>query len=407
MRLLVCFFLIAGVGCDSDNALQLQDRVEVARNGFISVQIATDSDVMEVGLPTSLTASAAKNEAGTITTDVTDTVLWSSSDNSIATVSSTGIVTGMTDGEIILTASLGPLSDSVVLLVSSAPLLDIVISQQTTSTVNECSNVSYTASGVFSDGERNITKQVDWLASGSGVVGFFDNNGPAGFLRTISAGSLVVSATRDEITSGDEITSEPVALTVLDNLQEINLPEPSKTLTVSNSVNYTAIATYSDVTGTIDITDNATWSVSGLTSSSFGSVVKGLVDANQTGEATLTAMCGGITGELDIRSSGPIEVTELFFGRSTPFEVSLNGATEYQLQAFARFDDGTNTEVTEDAEWRVISSNNDLFTLSNVDGSKGEVFISGVGRLVLEVSYVDEDTDGDPTLIKQFEIISR
>ncbi len=399
MRTLVFILVAVTVGCDSgSDAQELENLVSVASNGFTSVNIQTASDVIEVGGQRQPTLTATTDDAGSATVDVTTSAFWSGNNDEVATVTPDGLVTGVADGVMIVTAELGPLSDSIELTVSSAPLTQIVI-QPVSAMVDECSNFVFTANGIFSDGERDITQTVEWVATDGGL---FDDSDDAGLLRTDNSGVVTVTATRDGI------QSVPVAVTVLDNLDEITILEPTETLSLNNSVDYSAIATYNNSADSVDITDNSVWSFS---DASFGTVDndlpdRGLVNATRTGQTTLNAVCGGETGLLDIQAGDATTVTELFFGRSSPFVVALNMAMTFQLQVFTRFEDGTNIEVTEDAEWSIVTSNNPLFTVSNVIGSRGEVFISGVGNLLIEVSFTDEDTDGNPTFFQRFEIVS-
>jgi len=171
-KLIGVLLLGAGlIGCDSNgDTQQLSNLIAVASEGFESIQITGASDVISTGEVQSLTASAV-NDGGTIV--VIEGAVWSSSDNSIATVSSSGLVTGgSVDGEVVVTASFGNLTTSKAIRISSAPLSAINILFNTVSAatveVNECSAAQFEASGIFlgeEDEPRDITDSVSWTVN--------------------------------------------------------------------------------------------------------------------------------------------------------------------------------------------------------------------------------------------------
>jgi len=178
-------------------------------------------------------------------------------------------------------------------------------------------------------------------------------------------------------------------------------------LTVNNSVEYTATASYIDDPVVLDISDNANWTLD----TTFASVDnalpdRGLVSAISTGSgATLEVSCGGVTAEVPINSGNPTVIIGLEFDPNTPFETTFAGPqSTIQLNVFTRFESGAVELVNEDAEWIVESNDNPLNDVSNSDGSRGLVTIGGAGELVIEVSFVDENNDPPLTFTSTFEL---
>ena len=162
---IVGLLALALIACDSNgDALELSNLVAVADVGVTSVEISGDTDtVIEVGATTNLllTAFIEDNPAGT----AVNTALWSSSDSSIATVTSDGVVTGgNTDGEVDITASFGTLTATRTLRISSAELVSVMISS-VANEIDECGAMQFTAAGIYQgeeDQPRSLTNTVDW-----------------------------------------------------------------------------------------------------------------------------------------------------------------------------------------------------------------------------------------------------
>ena len=122
LKTVVCSIaLMLLVACDSDGDDQLlSNLVSIADDNLTGLNIQGTTAVLSIGQTTTLDLSA-RTDAGT-TVDVSDAD-WTSSDTSIATVSSSGVVTaGGVNGDATITASFGILSASTVISVSSAPL---------------------------------------------------------------------------------------------------------------------------------------------------------------------------------------------------------------------------------------------------------------------------------------------
>jgi len=400
---LFCLSVCLG-SCDSSNLDALENRLLVASNGISALEVSTLESVIEVGESRALTLTGSVSDADGETV-VTDSASWSSSDEAFVTVNQSGIVTGVGDGSATITATLGPLSSDIVIRASSAELQLITIAGDTavstdTSSINECASAQFTATGTF-EGEadsRDITDRVSWMLS-AGSVGLFDLL-VDGLLRSNINGESTIAATLNGIESTFDIT-------VLDNLAQITVDDDGTVLTVNNSVEYTATASYIDDPVVLDISDNANWTLD----TTFASVDnalpdRGLVSAISTGSgATLEVSCGGVTAEVPISSGNPTVIIGLEFDPNTPFETTFAGPqSTIQLNVFTRFESGAVELVNEDAEWIVESNDNPLNDVSNSDGSRGLVTIGGAGELVIEVSFVDENNDPPLTFTSTFEL---
>lgn len=390
--------------CDSNgDAQQLSELVSIAEAGYTSLVINGDT-VIETGSSTQLSLEVF-TENLLIGTDISaGRADWSSADTTIAEVDSdTGIVTGgSVDGEVGITARFGNLSATTQVRVSSAELESIVIEVAADSLgLNECSANQFTALGLF-QGEaeqRDITDSVVWSVAQPSAA--FDE---VGLLRVTSADELSVTATRIAFLGRPEV-SQTDTVTVLENLQSINIVPDAGELARGSPLQYRAFPVYQNLPDeTSEITDNLDWTLP----ENFAQVDntlpdKGLVTASSAGDGVLSAACLGTTvsDSLSIVAAGSGEFASLSISpenmaREFPLTVVFQGEEIIeQLIATALFlDQQGGEDVTDDAEWTIDStSDSSLFVLGNSSGDRGELSIRGVGTVTLTATFVDEDND--------------
>ena len=133
--------------------------------------------------------------------DVTERVSWKSSDPSVATVSETGVLTGMALGTTIVTAKLGTLTAVLQVDVLPVVLSLIEVAPQYPALING-SSLQFTATGTFSYGSRqDLTASVSWESSNPTVATVSNVPGSYGLVQAVGAGSATITA-RGYVTSG-------------------------------------------------------------------------------------------------------------------------------------------------------------------------------------------------------------
>jgi hypothetical protein len=157
-----------------------------------------------MGFTQNLIATGSYNN-GT-TKDVTANVTWSSANQSVATVNSGslgnsgGLVTSVSQGTSVITASLGTLSTQVTFSVTSPVLTSIVIGAAN-NFVSIGTTDELTATGIYSDNSRqNISSSVTWTASDSAYASIA-SIGSAGVLTGIAPRSAQITATLNGVSS--------------------------------------------------------------------------------------------------------------------------------------------------------------------------------------------------------------
>ena len=374
-------------GCDSDNDVQeLRNRFAIAANNVASVAIVDAPEVIELSTPTSLTLTA---DGGT--ENFASQASWSSGDTTVATVSDSGVVTGIADGTVTIQGTLGPFPASVDIRVSSAPLTDIIIA--TPDPINECGSAVVTAEGLYAADNNSLRNLNDWVwaVSNTPTIGVFSSE-TNGLFRSSANGTATITATRGGVT-------REAILTVKDNLQSIVITPTDPVVTTTSGLQFTATAVYDDVADQPEITDNVSWSVSNTSIARVDNTLpgKGTVTASTTGEVTLTAVCSESAAlvEEEVRFSvgDPSIVISIEFQRGNTFNLEYEGIERtIQLNAMANLQDGTSVNINEDVNWSLVRRDTPLLSISNSDGSEGELTIRGTGRITIEIEY---DTDSD------------
>ena len=306
----------------------------------VSVQLSPASVSLPAGGTQQLLATATFTDGSS--QNVTSSVTYTSSNGSIASVNASGDVTGLSVGSASITATLGSISTSVMVTVSSAVLSSIAV---TPANITLAAGVSQqlTATGTFTDGStQNLTNSVAWTSSSSHTATVSNT----GNLVAATAGSAVISATS---TSAGNSVSGTMAVTVTSAvITSITVSPGSLTLAAGQTQQYTAVATMSDQSQQT-VTTSAAWSVTdptrGTISNSMGSV--GLLTTTAAGAFNVKATLNSISG------SAPVTVTAAVLSSIaiTPNPVSLPSGTTQPLTVTGHYSDGSTANVTSSATW--------------------------------------------------------
>ncbi len=232
------------------------------------------------------------------TTDLSQSVTWSTSDASVATVSATGLATAVaSSGTCTITVTGQGMAGTTELAIKSLPLKAITVTPGAAST-NLGMTVQFTASGLFSDGTETIASQdittiVSWSSTTASVATVDPHSGVA---TGVAAGTTSISAQMGLVTS-----TTPATLTV-SNLALDSIAVTGGAIHVGSVTQMTATATF--VGGsTADITSQAVWSSSNPAIATVDNT--GKVTGVTIGLVTISASAGGKTGSFDTLVMAP------------------------------------------------------------------------------------------------------
>lgn len=202
--------------------------------------------------------------------------VWSSDNETVATVDKDGVVTGISEGSSTIKASCGELEATHTIVVESIPVASVSLDPATVSLI-EGQSTQLTATVL----PENATSQtVSWSSSNESVATVDQH----GLVQAMSVGSAYITATADEQSATCQVTVSKLVVPVT----SVSLSQPFLTLEEGQSA--TLVATVSPENAT---DKTVTWSSSNTAIASVSQ--DGLVSAITPGSATITAKAGDIT----------------------------------------------------------------------------------------------------------------
>lgn len=135
---------------------------------------------------------------------------WSSSDGSVASVSESGLVTGLDDGVTYVVAALDGARDSALVRVSPRPIARIdVLPDRATLTIGE--TLQFAAEVIADDGSL-LDRTVTWATSDGNVASVSGT----GLVTARAAGDVTISATAGDVTGTASIGVEPLPIVTIE-----------------------------------------------------------------------------------------------------------------------------------------------------------------------------------------------
>jgi hypothetical protein len=252
-----------------------------------SITIASEHPgIFQLGTSQQLTAAGTYSDHST--KDITSSVTWKSSDTTVATVSSKGLVTAVALGTVNVTASLSGINSAA----KTFPVVTIsyiTIEQKSPFKLSVKANQQFTCLATFSDGsQEDATLTGTWTSSAPTIAAITTIGAATG----ISAGNTNITVSLFGVTSaalnlivstpstGPTISSIAVSRSVVSNL------------VVGKTQQFTATALSTDGS-TADITSQATWASSDQSVAVVSPT--GIVTGIAPGKADITAFYSGVT----------------------------------------------------------------------------------------------------------------
>jgi uncharacterized protein YjdB len=138
------------------------------------------------------------------TDNLSDSASWTSSDTTVASVSSTGLVKGISEGTATISATSGAISGSTTVTVTVANLKSISVTP-TSYSVSSGQTEQFDAVGILQDGTTvDLTSSVTWTSSNTAVA-TIDSSGLATALTVSSTGTTNITAQSGSITSNTAV----------------------------------------------------------------------------------------------------------------------------------------------------------------------------------------------------------
>lgn len=265
--------------------------VTVTTATLVSLAIAPANSAMPDDATKQFTATGTFSDNST--QDMTQSVLWSSSTPTVATITNLGFVSSLSTGTTTITAMLGSVSNSTTLTVSNVKLVSIAISPANPR-VQKGTSLKLTAVGTYSDGSTATLTNVSWRSSKNNLANMRGN----GILHAKKAGTLTVTASAFGITGSTSVTIGTGTLVSVD------ITPANPTVAHGGTQQFVAIGTFSDGS-TQDVSIQSHWSstIPSVATIANAPVNAGLATTFSTGVTTIGVNRGGTTASTNLTAN--------------------------------------------------------------------------------------------------------
>ena len=251
--------------------------VTAAAAPVASVTVSANAVSLLVGQTTQASATT-KDASGAALTG--RTVTWSTSDASVATVSSTGVVTAVAAGSVTITATSEGVKGTVTITVTQATVASVTVSLNATS-IAAGQSAQATAAAFDASGQQLAGRAVTWTIAPTSVATI----STSGAVTGVAGGTATVTATVEGKSGSATIT--------VTTATPISSPPPSSgSLTVTPELPRNVVAT----------AVSATPSPGATVRVPSGGDLQGALDRAAPGDVILLAAGGSYTGNFVLRA---------------------------------------------------------------------------------------------------------
>jgi hypothetical protein len=372
----------------SYNGFRSSAELEIKPANLVSISMGSPQSIAN-GLNLSLKAIGTYTDGST--KDISSSINWSVSDSSIF-IDSSGNISTSGSGKKTITASLGSISTSIELNVTSAELVSLTVTPALKS-LAKGTTIQLSATGVYTDGtRRDHTKDVLWNSDAS-KTSVDNSSGKEGFLTAVNTGISTVSASLSGRIGSAVITVSPAELV------SISLGAP-KSIADGLSSQFRAIGTYTD-NSTVDISSLVNWTVSGKGSVSNGIFNGGLVSTSGDGVTTVNASYFGVSGSTTLTVT-QAEITSIALSQAN---FSLAKGISSTITVLGFLTNGKTTDLSSNVSWTADSNGDgiddqNVVSVSNILATKGQITTNQVGTSVLTASISGKSSSITITVTK-------
>ncbi|RHW77751.1 Ig-like domain-containing protein [Colwellia sp. RSH04] len=364
-------FLLSGCDTDSTNSAELARAVELERlreTGTIIETVTIHGGQTRLVATETHQLSATGVDSNGDTRDITNELVWTSSDESIAKVSTKGLVTAISNttanqGIVTITGTtINDMFNDTEISVSDVAASAIELKQSSPESGNilTCIDASIDGNVTYEDGYtslntvRGMSFSVDEMTTAS-----IDAQGNI-FTSSEEVESTIVTAKIGEISDQLTVTADPSSLntlTILRNEEKVDLISLEVGDRLSFNAQATLLAEISEEE--FDIDNSVMWqsgnsTIYGLTAEGEN---KGTMLGLKPGITTLSALCGGKKVSATVNVSGDAELDELQINDGeTNITISKNTTLDLTLLAKYTSESSSSLNVTEFTQWSLNGS---------------------------------------------------
>lgn len=345
------------VGCNNGDS-GLLDIPSGWTHNATSLVVTPKNESVPLGLTQQMHADAVLANSEVVDVTTNEALAWRSSDPSIATIDDNGLVKGVAEGTVTITAEGVNNDGSTVKDTATLTITDVVVKALQVTPANETTPVGLTrafiAKAIFTDNSTRIVTNdpaINWSSSdtdiASIITGQTSGNGVA---KGENLGTVTITA---KGVAGGTTFQGTATLTVTDAVvTELQVMPTTNTTPVGLTRAFTAIAVLSD-SNTVDVTNDPaiTWSTG---NTSVASIVSGETSGNgiakgeSVGSVTVTAE--GTVNGMTLSDTATLTVTDAIITalKVTPTTETVPVGLSKPFTATAILSDGKTTiDVTD------------------------------------------------------------
>ena len=296
--------------------------VAVTKATLVSIAIAPADAVLSLGTLHQFTATGTFSDQ--TLQDVTNSVIWVSSNNSVASIAGGGLATARALGSVTISATSGSVTATTTVSVQSAGLSSITI-RPANKKIAQFTSQQFQAIGTYANGStQNVSGQVSWTSSNTAVATI----AKSGLARALTPGTTTITATFGSINAST--TLEVTNVTIV----SISVTPSGHTIAPQTKLSFVATGLFSDKSTQV-ITRDSTWASDNHAVATLGA--GSTATAVGQGTANISAMFAGVIG------SAPLHVSSATLSSISvnPATALLAPATSVDCVAIGTFSDGS------------------------------------------------------------------
>jgi uncharacterized protein YjdB len=267
---------------------------------------------------------------------VTTQATWSSDDDAIATVSASGLATGVSAGDTTISAAFLGLTGTADVTITDAYVTEVVVAPASAVAIVGGGEVQFTATAIYNDStSSDVTDTATWTSDDDAIA----TVDAAGAATAVAEGTTTITAEFDGV-------SGTASLTVPANvvLQSIAVTPATASIAAGSTQQFIATATYSD-NSTANVTSSVTWTTSAPATATISAL--GMATGVAAGTTTVTAAIGTVQGTATLT----VTTATLVSIDVTPATASVAVGATQQYAATGVYSDSSTQDLTATATW--------------------------------------------------------
>ncbi|MFZ6744059.1 beta strand repeat-containing protein [Undibacterium sp. JH2W] len=273
------------------------------------------------------------------TSDITAISSFTSASPVTATISNTGLATGVAAGSSVITVASGTTTASTKLTVAGASLVSIALTPANPG-LQIGTTQQLTVTAKYTDGSSgNVTSNSSFFSATPAVATVSTIAASNGLVTALATGSSIMTATYNGLSATTTVNVSSAVLL------SITVTPPNVNLAVGSTQQFNASGNYADGT-TANITSGVIWTTSPPLISTILS--NGMATGVATGTSLVTATLGSKFGSASLTIIPAITLNSLAI---TPLTANVAAGSTQAFSAIGTYSDGSNVVLTNSVSW--------------------------------------------------------